>query len=232
MHSTAIGSAEQVDRRESIYVFELPVRVWHVTHALSVIALCITGYLIANPLASVGGEASESFLMGNLRMVHLISAYVFTVGFGVRVYWAIVGNKYSRDIFYLPLWRRAWWRELFEELGFYLFLRKQAPLTVSHNALAQTAMFFFNFLLAVFMIGTGFAMHSEALGLGSWADNWFGWIIPLLGGSQNTKMLHDLGMWLFVVFMLIHIYMAVRARYMGRQTSLRSIVTGWRRYKG
>ena len=232
MHSTAIGSAEQVDRRESIYVFELPVRVWHVTHGLSVIALCITGYLIANPLASVGGEASDSFLMGNLRMVHLIAAYVFAVGFGVRIYWAIVGNKYSRDIFYLPLWRGAWWREFFEELGFYLFLRKQAPLTVSHNALAQTAMFFFNFLLAVFMIGTGFAMHSEALGLGSWADNWFGWIIPLLGGSQNTKMLHDLGMWLFVVFMLIHIYMAVRARYMGRQTSLRSIVTGWRRYKG
>ena len=232
MQASAVSSAEQVNLRDSIYVFELPVRIWHVTHALSIVVLCVTGYLIANPMASPAGEASENFVMGNLRLIHFIAAYVFAIGFVVRIYWALVGNKYSRDIFYLPIWRGAWWREFFQELSFYLFLRDRAPLTVSHNALAQTAMFLFNFLLVVFMIGTGFALYSENLGLDSWADRWFGWIVPLLGGSQNLRMWHDFGMWLFVVFMLIHIYMAVRARYMGRQTSLRSIVTGWRRYKG
>lgn len=231
MHGSAISSAEQVDRRESIYVFELPVRVWHVTHALSVIVLCVTGYLIANPLGGVEGEASESFQMGNMRMIHLIAAYVFAVGFAVRIYWAFVGNKYSRDIFYLPVWRGAWWRELFQELGFYLFLRKEAPLTESHNALAQTAMLLLNTVLGLFMIFSGFALHSEALGLDSWADRWFGWVIPLMGGSQNLRMWHDFGMWLFVTFVIIHMYMAVRARYMSRQTALRAILTGWRRYK-
>ena len=157
---------------------------------------------------------------------------MFAIGFAVRIYWAIVGNKYSRDIFYLPLWRGQWWREFFQEISFYLFLRKDAPLTVSHNALAQTAMFLFNFLLVLFMIGTGYALYSEGLGLDSWADRWFGWIIPEIGGSQNLRMWHQFGMWLFVVFMIIHVYMAMRARYMGRQTSLRSIITGWRRYKG
>jgi Ni/Fe-hydrogenase 1 B-type cytochrome subunit len=200
-------------------------------HALSIAVLAVTGYLIANPLPSPEGEASANFLMGNMRLVHFIAAYVFAIGFAVRIYWSIVGNKYSRELIYLPVWRGKWWGELIEEVKFYLFLRREAPLTVAHNALAQVAMWLFNMVLGIFMIGTGFALYSENLGLGSWADRWFGWIVPVLGGSQNTKMLHDFGMWLFVVFAILHIYMAIRADFMGRQSSVRTIIDGWRRYK-
>ena len=230
MHGSAMSSAEQVGSRAPIYVFELPVRVWHWVHALSIIVLTVTGYLIANPLASVEGEVSERFLMGNIRLVHFIAAYVFSIGFVVRIYWAIVGNKYSRDLFYLPLWRGAWWRELIDELKFYLFLTRRPPRTIAHNALAQTAMLLFNTLLGLFMIGTGFALYSENLGLGSWADEWFGWIVPAIGGSQNLRMWHDFGMWLLVFFVIIHIYMAIRAEYMSPQSSIRTIIDGWRTY--
>ena len=228
MQSSATGNVAAGSKAKPVYVFELPVRVWHVTHALSIVALVVTGYLIAHPLASVGGEASEHFLMGNLRMVHLIAAYVFSIGFAVRIYWAIVGNKYSRELFVLPIWSRAWLRELKGELKYYLFLRKDPPPALGHNALARTAMWVFNILLGLFMIVSGFAMHGEALGYGSWADSWFGWLIPLLGGSQSTRMLHLLGMWLFIVFSIIHIYMAWRQEFMGPQSSIKTIVNGWR----
>lgn len=231
MQSSAAGNTKQVESPKGIYVFEVPVRVWHVTHALSLVVLSVTGYLIANPLASVGGEASEHFLMGNIRMIHLISAYVFTVGFAVRAYWAIVGNKYARELFVLPVWSAAWWRDLFEEIKYYLFIRRDSPPAIGHNALAQAAMWVFNVILGLFMIATGFALHGEALGLGSWADTAFGWIIPLLGGSQSVRMLHLLGMWLFIVFSIIHIYMAWRAEFMGPQTSIKTIVNGWRKQR-
>ena len=55
--------------------------------------------------------------------------------------------------------------------------------------------------------------------------------MPALGGSQNIRMWHDFGMWLFVVFVIIHVYMAFRAEFMGRQSSLRTIVNGWRTYR-
>jgi Ni/Fe-hydrogenase 1 B-type cytochrome subunit len=228
MQSSATSNVEVHDSAKPVYVFELPVRVWHITHALSLVVLAATGYLIANPLASVGGEASEHFLMGNLRMVHLIAAYVFSIGFAVRLYWAIVGNQYSRELFILPVWSGEWWRDLFEEVKYYLFLRKDPPPALGHNALAQSAMWLFNVLLGLFMIVTGFALHGEALGLGSWADSWFGWVIPLLGGSQSTRMWHLLGMWLFIVFSIIHIYMAWRAEFMGPQSSVKTIINGWR----
>ncbi len=228
MQSNAAGNINDGRPEGAVYVFELPVRVWHVTHALSIVVLAVTGYLIANPLPSLDGEASEHFLMGNLRLVHLVAAYVFSVGFAVRLYWAIVGNKYARELFVLNVWSKAWWRDLFEEIKYYLFIRRDAPPVLGHNALAQAAMWVFNVVLGLFMIVTGFALHGEALGLGSWADIGFGWVIPLLGGSQSVRMWHLLGMWLFIVFSIIHIYMAWRAELMGPQTSIRTIVDGWR----
>jgi Ni/Fe-hydrogenase 1 B-type cytochrome subunit len=92
-------------------------------------------------------------------------------------------------------------------------------------------MWVFNILLGLFMIVTGFALYSEGLGLGSWADTMFGWALPLMGGSQNVKMLHTFGMWLFIMFTVIHIYMAIRADFMGKQSSLMTIINGWRTYK-
>lgn len=231
MAVTATGNAERPAVRKARYVFEAPVRIWHWLHALSIVVLAITGYLIANPLPSIGGEASEHFMMGNLRMIHFIAAYVFAIGFVVRIYWGFVGNKYSRELLYLPVWKAAWWRDLFEELKYYLFLRREAPYAEAHNALAQAAMWFFNTLLGLFMIISGFALYGEGLGSGSWADNLFGWALPLFGGSQQLRMLHTLGMWLLIAFAIIHIYMAVRADIMGKHSSVSAIISGWRIYR-
>lgn len=55
MQGSAASSVEPGKNPKAVYVFEVPVRVWHITHALSIVVLVVTGYLIANPLASVGG---------------------------------------------------------------------------------------------------------------------------------------------------------------------------------
>ena len=102
---------------------------------------------------------------------------------------------------------------------------------LGHNPLAQSAMFFFNVILTLFLIITGFALYAEGLGQGSWADTLFGWATPLLGGSLNTKMWHLTAMWLMIVFVVIHIYMAIRADIMSRESSISTIIGGWRMYK-
>jgi len=231
MQGNAASSVVRPEDRQAVYVFEAPVRIWHWIHALSIVVLAVTGYLIANPLPSIGGEASEHFMMGNLRMIHFIAGYVFGIGFAVRIYWAIVGNSHSRELFYLPLWRAQWWRNFWEELKFYLFLRKDAPPIAGHNPIAQTAYWVFNVLLTLFMIVTGFALYGEGLGLGSWADSWFGWVFLWLGDAQSVRMWHILGMWLFIVFAILHIYMAIRADIMTRQSSVGAILSGWRTYR-
>jgi Ni/Fe-hydrogenase 1 B-type cytochrome subunit len=229
MHDSVISEQQKVPK--PVYVFELPVRIWHWTHALSIVVLAVTGYLIANPLPSIGGEASEHFLMGNLRFIHFVAGYVFAIGFLVRIYWAIVGNRYSRELFYLPVWRSEWWRGLFTEIRYYSFLSRDESESLGHNPLAQTAMWFFNTIMTLFMICTGFALYGEGLGLGSWADKLFGWVIPLMGGAQSVRMWHIFGMWLIIVFVIIHVYMAIRADIMGKHSSVSTIFSGWRFFR-
>ena len=213
------------------YVFEAPVRIWHWLHALSIFVLCVTGYFIAYPLPSVGGEASNHFLMGTFRWLHFVAAYVFTIGFLVRVYWAFVGNRYSRELFVLPIHKSEWWKDLIHEVKYYGFMTRKSHKILGHNPLAQSAMFFFNVILTLFLIITGFALYAEGLGQGSWADTLFGWATPLLGGSLNTKMWHLTAMWLMIVFVVIQIYMVIRADIMSRESSISTIIGGWRMYK-
>ena len=207
------------------------MRIWHWLHALSIFVLCVTGYFIAYPLPAVGGEASSHFLMGTFRWLHFVAAYVFTIGFLVRIYWAIVGNRYARELFVLPIHKAEWWKDLIHEVKYYGFMTRKSHKILGHNPLAQSAMFFFNVILRLFLIVTGFALYAEGLGQGSWADKMFGWAIPLLGGSLNIKMWHLTAMWLMIVFVVIHIYMAIRADIMSRESSISTIIGGWRMYK-
>ena len=86
MATTIEGLRERKSVPGPIYVFNAGVRAWHWIHALAIIVLATTGYFIANPLPSMSGEASDYFVMGYIRMAHFLSAYVFAIGFAVRLY--------------------------------------------------------------------------------------------------------------------------------------------------
>jgi len=43
-----------------VYVWEIPIRVYHWLNALCILVLCVTGYMIGQPLAiQQGAEASQ-----------------------------------------------------------------------------------------------------------------------------------------------------------------------------
>lgn len=215
----------------SIYVYEAPLRLWHWVNALAITVLIVSGYFIGQPVTTMPGEASESFAFGYIRFAHFAAGQIMAVGLLGRIYWAIVGNHHARQIFILPIRNKAWWSEVFYELRWYLFLEKYPKKYVGHNPLAQLSMFFFFTLLSVGMLLTGFALYSEGLGQGSWADTLFGWVIPLLGGSMQVHSLHRLGMWMMLVFVLVHIYAAIREDIMSRQSLISTMVSGWRMFK-
>ncbi|MEJ2611114.1 MAG: Ni/Fe-hydrogenase, b-type cytochrome subunit [Candidatus Thiodiazotropha sp.] len=176
-------------RQSSVYVYEAPVRLWHWVNALSITLLAITGYLIANPLPSMPGEASDHYLMGTIRFIHFVAAYVFTVGFIGRIYWAIVGNEHAGQLFSLPLFKsRTYWKEVLYEIRWYAFLEREPKKYIGHNPLAHLVMVTIITVGGFFMVLTGFALYAEQTGLGSWQDSLFGWLIPLVGQSQDVRL--------------------------------------------
>lgn len=216
------------------YVWEAPVRIWHWVMALAMVVLCVTGYFIGTPLPSVPGEASDSYLMGYIRFAHFAAAYVFTVMLLMRAYWAIVGNKQSREMFLVPLFvfQPSWWRSFFRVLGHYLFIRPKNDWHYGHNQLAMAAMFGMYLLGSVFMVVTGFALYGEGTGMGSWQYNLFSsWVIPLFGQSQDVHTWHHGGMWYLICFTIVHLYFVIREDITSGLTVVSSMISGWRDIK-
>ncbi len=217
---------------KAVYVYEAPLRLWHWVNALAIVVLAVTGYFIGKPLPSLAGDTSEQYLMGWIRFLHFSAAYIFAIGFLGRIYWAFVGNHHARQLFLLPILNRHWWSEVFYELRWYLFLVREPKKYVGHNPLAQLMMFLFFTVGAVYMILTGFALYGEGLGVGSWADQLFGWVIAVLGGnSMQVHSLHRLGMWVTLCFVIVHVYAAIREDIMSRQSLISTMVSGWRMFK-
>jgi Ni/Fe-hydrogenase 1 B-type cytochrome subunit len=224
----AVAAAPSI---KSVYVYEAPVRLWHWVNALAISVLAVSGYFIGSPLPTQPGEASASFLMGYIRFAHFASGYVLAVGLLGRVYWAFVGNAHSREIFWVPVFQRAYWRELARMLKWYAFAINRPGRYVGHNPMARLAMFSGFLFVCVMMIFTGFAMYGEGTQAGSWASQVFGWVIPLFGQSQDVHTWHHLGMWGLLIFAIVHIYAAIREDIMGRQSIVSTMVSGHRTFK-
>ncbi|MCB1514001.1 MAG: Ni/Fe-hydrogenase, b-type cytochrome subunit [Hyphomicrobiaceae bacterium] len=225
-------TAHAPHREEAVYVYEAPLRLWHWVNAFSIFTLAVTGYLIGSPLHSVPGEASNSFLFGWIRYLHFAAGYILIVGFVFRLYWAFAGNEHARQIFLPPVWRGSFWSELLHEARWYAMLAKQPLKYSGHNPLATLVMHVMFVWSIVFMIVTGLALYGEGTGMGSWQHTLFSsWVIPLFGQSQDVHTWHHLGMWVFVCFVIIHIYAAVREDIMSRQSIMSSMFSGWRTFR-
>lgn len=216
---------------EPVYVYEAPVRLWHWVMMLCMIVLGVTGYLIGSPLPAIGGEPATTYFFAWIRMLHFIAAWIFALAFAVRIYWAIVGNEHARAIFLPPFLSGAWWRGLFSQMGYYLFLKRESDLWVGHNPLAQAAMFFMFTLGTLFIIVTGFALYAEQWGWGSVPMGLFGWVFVLFGDPQMVRTLHHLTMWYLLLFSFIHVYMVFREDVMSGESMLSTIVSGIRLFK-
>lgn len=81
--------------------------------------------------------------------------------------------------------------------------------------------------IALIQVVTGFAMYGQARPGGFWYTL-FGWIVPFLGGIQMVHFVHHVLTWAFLIFIPIHIYLALRADLLERTGTISSIVSGGR----
>jgi Ni/Fe-hydrogenase 1 B-type cytochrome subunit len=213
-----------------VYVYDAAVRLWHWVTVLCILVLSVTGYFIGSPPPSLGGEAAEHFLFGYIRFAHFTAGMILGVFFLLRVYRAIVGGPHARQIFYIPFWNMAWWKDIFEEIGWYLFIKKPKEY-VGHNPLAHLAMFLMFILPLIVLLLTGFALYGEGMGVDSGFYKVFGWVFVVLGDSMTVHTWHNVAMWVVILFTMVHMYMAIREDITHRQTTISTMISGWRFFR-
>lgn len=216
---------------DAIYVYDPPLRYWHWINAGCITTLALTGYFIGSPPPSFTGEASGHFLFGYIRFAHFSAGLLLVVAFLARIFWAFYGNFYARQIFTLPAFDKKWFHELLYEFKWYLFLTPWPRKYIGHNPLAHLSMVFLLVLPVVFMIFTGLALYAEGLGVKSSLYPLTRGAFWLFGGSMQLHTWHHCGMWVIVLFVIIHIYTALREEVMSLQSMISVMTSGWRHFR-
>jgi Ni/Fe-hydrogenase b-type cytochrome subunit len=198
----------------------------HWIAVLSLLVLVVTGFYIGQPYFMTGGEASSHFLMGWVRFAHFTAAGVLVMTAIVRMYWLFMGNRYERLAALFPVRRRDW-VNLGRMVKFYLLIKpQQAPKYLGHNPLQQLS-YTLIYAAAAVMAVTGFALYGQANpdGLIYSLTNWIG---PLFGGMPVVRFVHHVLTWAFLIFIPIHVYLAIRADHLERTGVISSIISGGR----
>jgi len=210
------------------YVWELPIRLTHFTIALAISTLIITGFFITYPVMSPTGTPEDHFLMGRFRQFHFGAGYLLLLSFITRTYFYFNGNKYSRSG--MPrFWNKAWWGVLLRQIVEYMKVER-GHAHLGHNSLAAATYVFCVGGVGTFQILTGFAMYGESNPGGFW-DKLCGWVIPILGGSFRTRTWHHLSVWVFILFIMAHLYMVIFGSLRFRNGLISSMVSGDKFYR-
>lgn len=211
---------------KKIYVWQLPVRLYHWVNALAVVILAVTGYLIGKPpVLTSGSEASFGYWFGTIRFVHFVSAFVFFFNFLFRIYWGFVGNKHADWKNFIP-YKKEQWKEIFHVLKIDILQVSNVKLkSVGHNSMAGFT-YFLTFLAFLFQSITGFGMYSAMSD--AFLPNLFSWIVPLMGGDFAVRQWHHVMMWFFVIFSIIHVYLVFYHDYVEGRGTISSMAGGWK----
>ena len=212
-------------------IFDPPCRIWHWTNAVLIIVLIGTGYLIGQPLPTTVGDPSLHYVMGYIRVGHLMAGQLMAAAFIYRILWSFGGNRYAWQLFLPAIWRHTWTEGFVLQAKWIACMLDRAPRYSGVNPLSNI-MFFALFVLPTIMeILTGFAMLSEVSGHDSWQAAVFGWLVTLCGNTLTLHLIHSICMWILVLFSIAHIYVAVREDIMGRQTIVSTMLSGIRNYR-
>jgi Ni/Fe-hydrogenase 1 B-type cytochrome subunit len=209
-------------RLARVYVWEVPVRVAHWLIFFSIVVLCVTGWYIHRPYLISRGPSA--YTMANMRFAHILAGYILLAAVLVRAYWALAGNYWANWKWLIPT-DRAQWKALREMIKYYTFFRREPFHQVGHNALAGLA-YAFIFLVIAAEIFTGLVLYGQTRGPGI-ARSLFGWA-PGLVDIQYLRLIHYLGMFILLGFVIHHVYSAILVTIEERNGLVESIFSGYK----
>jgi len=208
------------------HVWDWPLRVLHWTWVLCIIGLSATGICIAEGWFLKMGDLHGAFQFGTLRFVHYALGWVLVVVMMLRFScFFMASNKYQSFRALFPVSRQEW-KDLYATAVDYLFARSyDGPRYIGHNPLQQWT-YTGVYVLFTTMVVTGLALYALYE-----PRHWFyRWFMPLndLIGIPYVRLVHLVGMWCFIIFAMIHVYLSILSGNVDRDGTISSMFSGGR----
>lgn len=224
-------------------------RLFHWLRAFSIFALIATGFYIAYPFISANpamsqdslqgviagevvttqhiGAVSNSYMQAYIRSIHIIIGFLLIAISCFRIYLFIFDKKSlpERISFRQVLQPKVW----IEQVKTYLFLGAHPHIDGAYNPM-QFVTYFVLGLLVLGISLTGVVLYYNVYddGLGGILAVCFKWVEVLCGGLSNVRSIHHIITWAFIIFIPVHIYLAVWNSIKYPNGGVDSIVSGMR----
>ena len=211
------------------YEFSFWLRATHWIRALAIVVLTATGFYLAYPFiapAHSGGEPMN-FLNALFRSWHLIFGFLL-IAVTIGKFYLFIFDKQSkleRDSFWDFINPKKW----IQQIGYYLLITKHPHGKGVYNPLQFMA--YVGIYIAVFMISlTGLVLYVHVYhdGMGGLLFDAMRSVEVMLGGLAFVRELHHIFMWVFIIFLPIHVYLAVFNSVYGKSGAMDSIISGYR----
>lgn len=173
----------------------------HWIHVICMVMLAFSGFYIHYPFF-------DGF-MGVARGMHFVAMFVVIINLTFRIIAAFFVKSAtqlgSREVDldiknWLPQEENR--HQFWETIKYYLFLRKEAPISAKYGALQKISYIGISLLVYV-MAYTGFCLYGPTMDLGFFKGG-----MELVGGPMNMRIIHYFLMWVFIVFTMVHAYLA------------------------
>ncbi|MGA1875243.1 MAG: Ni/Fe-hydrogenase, b-type cytochrome subunit [bacterium] len=197
----------------------------HWAMALCIVILIITGFYIGRPFTVAAGETWKKFLMAEIRFVHLLFGLILTALMTWRIYLAFFSRFHAdwKDFF-------AWLdlKNVFRQIRFYTLISTELPEHTGLYGTLQSAAYGLLLVMAFFEVITGLVLYGalHQAGLGGFLYSVLRFGVTALGGLAGTRFIHHLLTWFFVLFIIIHTYLAFWYDVVFKKGTISSIISG------
>ncbi|WP_321777906.1 Ni/Fe-hydrogenase, b-type cytochrome subunit [Sulfurimonas sp.] len=227
MNNEAHGNIEMVREEE----FGSPYRWQHWIRALSIVALTLTGFYIADPFLTPAVNAEPTnFMQALIRSWHVIFGFVLISAVIFKSYLFLFTKKCSiersslMDVLNPLVWGK--------QIGYYLLVSKHPKLKGVYNPIQFMAyVTLYIMLFALIITGLILYVHVYHQGLGGALYDTMKSIEVMIGGLATVRTIHHILTWGIMLFVLGHVYMAVYNAVFGKEGGMDAIFSGlkWRK---
>lgn len=210
-------------KQKEIYLFTPFLRIFHWIMAAMIVALFLTGIIIASPYVLLNVEPIYSnTYMDLVRDIHFVAAFIFCAAFILRIYGFII-NKGDR--LFPRFWEGHFYSETVDVALHYMLLRPHHA-SYLRNPLARMS-YAGLYVFVLIEILTGFQMYLAVNPQSMWYPL-FGWVSVICGDEMVVHYVHHYVAWFIILFAIGHIYMVIRADFMEGDSEASSMFSGYK----
>lgn len=216
---------------EKKYEFSGVLRFNHWVRVVTMLVLVVTGFYIAYPfLTPYVNDEPTNFMNALWRAWHIIFGFILIASTMVKSY-LFIFDKHSRNermSFFDFINPKVW----IQQIKYYMLIGVHPKARGIYNPLQFIA--YFMIFVTLFIISiTGLILHMHVYheGLGGMIFDILRPLEVMMGGLASVREIHHITMWIFLLFIPIHVYMAVFNSIYGKSGAMDAIFSGYTWHK-